>query len=111
MKEDPYADENFATFEPDNSDGDEVYEEDFDEYDDDFEDVEFETKKQQEERIEKEERAKNGEKREKENLNPSPDQDWEAIQNAIQRENSQVRTKKLRCHLTLASKVTNKLST
>ena len=87
MKEDPYANENFATFEPDCSDDDEVYEEDFDEYDDNFEDVEFETKKQQEERLEKEEKAKRGEK---ENKNPSPDEDWEAIQDAIKRENSQV---------------------
>ena len=91
VKEDPYADENFATFEPDNSDDGEVYEEDFDEYDDDFEDVEFETKKEQEERLEKEENTKNvGKRGEKENINPSPDQDWEAIQNAIKRENTQV---------------------
>ncbi|CBY34109.1 unnamed protein product [Oikopleura dioica] len=80
VKEDPYADENFATFEPDNSDDGEVYEEDFDEYDDDFEDVEFETKKEQEERLEKRGKLEKY-------------QDWEAIQNAIKRENTQIALK------------------
>ena len=92
INEDPYKDEEFATFEPDrDSSGDEIYEEDFDEiYDDDFEDVEFETKAQQEERLEREERRKNEGKEKKENKNPSREEDWEAIQNAINRENSQV---------------------